>query len=142
MPPDLRRFIEQSLGALEREAPAFHLPLCATMRGRRLSVAGDGDPFALCFDASVVSSADTDGSEDVHLRVGNRTLLALVDGELSLEAALREDSLELRGRVTHVANTFDALQIYVRGVIRCPSQPQLLTTFRASTSLPSSEVPR
>ena len=142
MPPDLRRFVEQSLRALAREAPAFYVRLCATLAGRRLLVGGDGEPFALCFRSEIVMTVPPDGSEDVYLAVSRRTMLALVDGEVTLEDALRQDCLAVRGRLTHVADLFDGLLIYLRGGIRCPSFPPLLSEFRRSTPASNYEVPR
>jgi hypothetical protein len=133
VPPDLRWFVERSLTALEREAPAFHAQLCSTLRGRRVRITGDGDPFALRFDAGTVTNTEPDGSEDVLLSVGNQALLELVDGQLSIEEALRQDRLEMRGQLRGVVDVFDALVIYVRGAIRCPACPPLLSEFRAAT---------
>ena len=133
MLPDLRQFVERSLAALDREAPAFHEQLCSMLRGVRLRITGDGDPFALRFDAATVVSAQPDGAEPVHLRVGHRALLDIVDGRLSIEEALRQDRLEMRGDLRVVSDVFEALVIYVRGAIRCPSSPHLLSEFRAST---------
>jgi hypothetical protein len=140
VPPDLRQFVEGSLDTLAREAPAFHSRLCVTLLGRRLRVRGDGEPFALHFGRGLVASVPPDGSEDLHLSVDRRSLLALVDGELTLEDALRQDRLELRGDLRHVVDLFDGLLIYLRGGIRCPSFPQLLSDFRASK--PAYEVSR
>ena len=105
-------------------------------------MSGDGDRFALDFENGIVTSVLPDGTEHLDLRVDRRSLLALVDGELSLEDALRQDGLELRGDLRHVIDFFDGLLIYLRGGIRCPSFPQLLADFRASSAGAPYEVSR
>jgi len=142
VPPDLRQFVERSLSALARDAPAFYSRLCATLLGRRLLVRGDGEPFALDFERGIATIEAPDGSEDLYLGIGHRTILALVDGEVTLEEALRQDRLVLRGSLTRVADVFDGLLIYLRGGIRCPSFPQLLSDFRAPMRHSPHEVSR
>jgi hypothetical protein len=120
------------LGALEREAPTFHTKLCGTLNGLCLCIRSDGQPFALRFSAGSVASVQPDGSEQVHLSVDRPTIKALVDGELTLEDALRRGRLELFGTPTNVAHVFDGLLVYVNGGIRCPSFRHLLSAFNTS----------
>jgi hypothetical protein len=138
--PDLRHYADRSLHALAREAPAFYAHLCATLRGQRLHVNRGREEFALHFQGETVVTAPPDGSEDLHLGVDRRTILALFDGELTLEEALLQDRLTVRGSLAQVSDMFDALLIYLRGAIRCPSFPSLLSDFRAPVRTPRSEV--
>jgi hypothetical protein len=137
VPRELRPFVERSLQLLEREAPHFHARVCLTLRGRRVLVgglAGSGErPFALSFDGGMVDCVEPDGAEDVHFGIDRVTILALVDGEWTLEHALREERFDVRGRLGDVADLFDGWLAYVRGAIRCPSFPQLLSEFRADS---------
>ena len=132
MPPDLRRFVEDSLAVLSREAPVSYSTLCATLAGRRVCISCDGDVFALCFGSAAVSTVAARPSDGVHLTVDRPTIFALVDGEFTFEEALREDRLDVRGEVTAVADLFDGLLVYLRGAVRCPSLPPLLADFRGA----------
>ena len=131
---DLRAFLERSLNLLAREAPGAYSRLCGTLAGRRLCVEGDGMAFTLRFDADAAVSRAALGDEEISISVDRRSILALVDGELTLEEALRQDRLVVRGAVADAARAFDALLIFVRGAIRCPSFPALLSEFRSSDS--------
>jgi hypothetical protein len=127
---ELRDFIERSLRALAVEAAPCYAQLCERLRGRRLRIGGDGAPLVLAFGAHAVVSLDAREPADVDLHVDRTTLLALVDGELTLEEALRRDGLVMRGRVADLADAFDGLTSYVRGGVRCPSFPTLLAAYR------------
>jgi hypothetical protein len=128
--PDLRVFVEESLDALEHEASQSYLRLCETLGRRRVCIAGDGERFVLRFDARTVISAQADGTEEVFVGISRSTILELVDGRLRLEDALRRDLLDVRASIADAATVFDGLLTYLRGAIRCPSMPRLLSQFR------------
>lgn len=130
MPAELRHFIERSLRALQVEAAPCYAQLCERLCGRRLRIGGDGAPIVLVFTRNAVSCLDARGPADVDLRVDRMTLLALADGEITLEDALRRDALVVRGRVADLADAFDGLTWYLRGGVRCPSFPTLLAAYR------------
>jgi hypothetical protein len=131
--PDLRVFVEKSLDALEREASQSYLRLCETLDRRRVCIAGDGERFVLRFNDRAVTSAQVDGTEDVFIGLSRDTILELVDGSLRLEDALRLDLLDVRASVGDAAAAFDGLLVYLRGAIRCPSMPRLLSQFRGAS---------
>jgi len=106
--------------------------VCSTLAGRRISVEGDDRPFAVQFSSTAAWFVEVDGQQHVVTRLEPSTVLALLDGDLRLEDALRNDLLVVRGSVRYAADVFDALMIYLRGAIRCPSSPSLLAQFRAS----------
>lgn len=135
MPPsDLRTFVERSLIALEYEAPASYRRLCGALAGQRVGISADGRQFALDCNGRTITAGPADGREGIVLGTDRETILALIDGVLSLEDALRKDRLIARGGVTLAVRTFDALLIYLRGAVRCPSLPPMLEQFRAAGS--------
>lgn len=140
MPRELRHFVERSLRILDREAPAFFIRLCEMLDGRRMAVADETSVFALHFTRDAVACLAPDGSEDVRVVVNAATLLALIDGELTLENALRQERLGVRSPVGVAADVFDGLVVYVRGAVRCPSAPRLLVEFRQSDAAKSSRT--
>ena len=128
--PDLRTFLERSLTVLAREAPESYRRLCGALTGRRIRVDDGERPFALRFDAGAVLCADADGQESIFAGIDRPTVLSLIDGAITLEGALRSDRLVVRAGVTDVAVAFEGLLVYVRGALRCPSFPDLLSEFR------------
>ena len=129
--PDLRAFLAQSLALLAREAPGSYARLCYTLAGKRVCVDGDGQRFALRFDAHGVDTATASGTEGIFAGVDRSTILALVDGSMTLDQSLRDDRLLIRAQVADAATLFDGLSIYLRGAIRSVSFPTLLAEFRA-----------
>ena len=129
--PDLRAFLAQSLALLAREAPGSYERLCHTLAGKRVCVDGDGQRFALRFESHGVETVTASGAENLCAGVDRSTILALIDGAITLDQALRDDDLLIRARVADAATLFDGLSIYLRGAIRCVSFPMLLAEFRA-----------
>ena len=142
MPRSLRMFFERSLDALAVEAPAFHESLCRTLNNRQVCIRATGERFTLTVTGRRIDLVAPSGAEHIRLDVTAGVILALVDGELLLEEALRTGRLSVYGGVAHVPDLFDALVIYVRGAIRCPSFPVILSDFRRSSTELLHEVQR
>ena len=129
--PDLRAFLARSLALLAREAPGSYERLCHTLAGKRVCIDGDGRRFALRFEPHGVETVTPSGTENICAGVDRSTILALVDGTVTLDQALRDDRLHIRAQVADAATLFDGLSIYLRGAIRSASFPMLLAEFRA-----------
>lgn len=133
-PPDLRSFLEQSFALLRDEAPAAHRRLHRSLDRLGLCIVEGGRRFAVQCETDRLVTGTVNGDTAVVTAVECATILALVDGELPLEQAIREDRLFVRGGIRDVAAAFDALSIYLRGAIRCPSFPALLNAYRSAAS--------
>lgn len=131
-PRDVRGFLEASLAVLAHEAPPAYQRLCRTLAGRRVCIADGSQRFTLRFESNAVVTTPETGAEEIRTGVDRRTILALVDGALTLTDAVREERLVVRAAIADAAAAFDALLIYVGGAVRCPSFPRLLSEFRAS----------
>jgi hypothetical protein len=141
VPRNLRQFFESSFETLRHEAPQFLERLCSTLSNRQVGICSGSETFCVKFQRHGVHVEDARPAEDVRLAVGRRTILALADGELTLEDALREDRLEFYGSVECVADFYDGLQIYIAGATRCRGFSRLLTDFRVSLHSDDHEVP-
>jgi hypothetical protein len=141
VPHSLRQFIEDSFVAVRRDAPRVFQQLCTTLSGRCVAVRSSHEEFWLRFQKRDVHVVAAGVAEDVRLSIDRQTILALVDGELTIEDALRDDRLELYGAVERVTEFYDGLQVYVAGAVRCPDFPRLLTEFRISSHAYDQEVP-
>ena len=131
-PPDLRTFLDRSFEVLACEAPGASSRLGHALADLDLCVIDGDRRFAVRHDATRLVSGALRGDEPVVTRVDRSTILALVDGVLTLEDAVRQDRLFVRASPPLAARVFDALSIYVRGAIRCPSFPALLADFRST----------
>lgn len=133
-PLDLRIFLDRSFELLARDAPGAYSRVCDALGGVDLCVVDGGRRFAVRSHGGRLASGAVRGDEHVVIGVDQQTILALVDGHLSLEQALREERLFVEGSPSHAANAFDALSIYLRGAVRCTSFPALLADFRSTAS--------
>ena len=132
--PELRSFLDRSFVIFGREAPGAYGRLCQALAGLRMRVTDGDAQFALRSEAQCMVSDDAQGDEPILVTIERDTLLALADGAVSIEEALRADGLFVRASVPHAAITFDALSIYLNGAIRCRSFPALLADFRSRHS--------
>jgi hypothetical protein len=144
--PDFPAFLDRSLAVLRSEAPAHHAELAVLLGARGLCCEVDGRSVALCFDGARHALRPPDRREAVSLCTDRRTILDLVDGELTLLDALLEERLWLAGSADAVTRFDEALTCYLDGAIRCPSLPPLLEEFRRAglevTLLPAAEAHR
>jgi hypothetical protein len=132
--PDLRTFLERSFVVLAHEAPGAYARLHRSFARIALCVVDGDRRFAVRCDPDRIMTDLVRGDEDIVTAIDSPTILALVDGELTFEQALRQDRLFVLGAVGQAASAFEALSIYLRGAIRCPSFPALLASFRSSIS--------
>lgn len=132
VPLSLRSFLDRSLTILAREAPDSYRRLCTMLAGRRLRVTGDNEEFGLDFHDRSVATTAARGDEAIVAGIDRRTIVAMIDGHLTIDEALRLDRFGVRAAVTDALTAFDGIEIYLRGAVRCPSFPGLLDDFRAS----------
>lgn len=130
------RTLEVSLGALRDEAPASFAHLEAALRDRPVFFDVDDAPFRLIFETGEFRLAEASRREhgEVEVALSKPTVLALLEGRLSLEDAVRTDRLRLYGEPARLVVFFDALLVYLRGAVRCPSFPDLLADYRSETA--------
>jgi hypothetical protein len=136
-------FLARSLAVLEREMPRSHARLCAVMRDRCAAFRVDGPPVLLAFgDGGPTLGPLAGTAPGVECELSKQTILDLVDGRLSLEEAVRGDRFLLRAPVRELQVFFEALQLYFRGAVRCPSLPVLLEAYRRGGAAVEPETPR
>lgn len=127
--PGIAGLLAESLVCLEREAPGCHARLATRLAGyafdltigeRRMALRGDGVRISLgpACDAPV------------HVQTSLAVILAVLDGDLSFVAAVRDDRLDVRGPLTDLLVLHGALADYVHGAVRSPSFPRLLHRLR------------
>ena len=124
--------LEQSLEVLRHEMPDAHDEFVRTLERRLVSIETDGERRVASFSESGMRTHDTGERADVEIAFGRATVLDLVDGHLSLPHAVMTGRIELRGGIESIGRFDRALQSYVSGAVRCPSMPQVMSSFRWS----------
>jgi hypothetical protein len=126
-------FLERALALLARESPPH---LTATMDGlgeRALSVAIDRGPAVrVCFAAQrVVAMSDIPG--EIAVAIADADLRRFLAGRVTVEEAVIDGSLAVRGRLDDVRAFLDALAAWLHGALRTPALALLLHEYLAQT---------
>lgn len=125
------RFLAESLDLLATEVAPFQERLAAVFAGREINVAVDGDAVGLVARAGRVRVGMPSAVPHVELTSDTSSILAVLDGELTLADAVLADRLVVRGALPDVVAFHDGLATYVHGAVRAPSFADLLRRFRA-----------
>ena len=123
--------VEESFAALQRELPEAHLRIREHLADLSLRVEIDDERFGLAFSAAQVQVTAQHGVAAARVRTGRAGISALLDGDVSLADAVREDRLQVVAPLEVLARLQEGLRLYVHGAVRCPAFPGFLERFRA-----------
>lgn len=126
----LAGFIGTSFKILSDEFPAAYFLMSASLNPRRVLLHIDGETVALAFDLRGAQIAASSSAPEVEIDSTKQTILDVIDARLTLNDAVWNDAIRVKGKVEDVAICHEALLTYVRGAVRCPSFPLLLEQFR------------
>jgi hypothetical protein len=126
-------YLAASLERIEGDVREVYALLRRTLgsRAMRLDVGGEivwvrDDGVRL-----VVAEPDDGGARAaVETRTTRRAIVALADGDVTLEEAVTEGRVELRGSVEDLEAGMEALAAYLNGAARCPELLGLMDEFR------------
>jgi hypothetical protein len=135
-------FLEHSMTLLAAEKPLVYARLCAFLRDREARVTVDDERTGIAFPAGAFRLCDDVEHPFIELSSSRATVLAVVDGRLTLEEAVWGEHLELRGHLDDLVRFHDALVLYLHGAVRCPSFPWLLDRYRDADVPSAAEVER
>lgn len=130
MPPDFRSFLEESLSDIALNEPEAHSALRDALGSLTARLTNEDGDFTIA--ASNAGWTFGEGDADVAVAFDAATVLALVDGALTLTEAIDAERLRIFGSVAAVAAFYDALLIYLEGLLRAPGAPDLLRRYRES----------
>ncbi len=119
--------LRESLHRLATEAPSGHRRLADVLGPLRVTIDVDGEVFALHGGDTVAVTAP--GPADVVIATSRAAILALLDAETSLAAAVDADRVRVRGRLADVLRAYDALMAYVHAAVRAPGTAALRDRF-------------
>jgi hypothetical protein len=122
-------FLERSLAAIELEMPEVYRLLSGCLDGRSVRLSIGDELLWVGGSSGRVRLSSTGSNSVVEFATDRGTLLDLVTTRHSFLDALLEERIRLRGGVDDLLSFHDALQIYLRGAVRCPSLPALLSQF-------------
>lgn len=122
--------LEASIVVLRAEMPPAYTALRAALGGRTIGLEADGERRRISFDASGMTSTHDREPARLEIALDRSTVLELIDARLALPEAVLEDRLRLRGSWREIDRFDEAFRAYVRGAVRCPSLPALLSRFR------------
>lgn len=127
-------FLARSLLVVEREHPRIYVQLALAVRalsvlcevdGEQISIQSDGERLGL----RPLSAAQEMELGSVQLRTTRRVIRQLLQGKLTLEGAVWDDDVFLRGELEQVLAFYDGLQFYFAAAVRAPTFPFLLREF-------------
>lgn len=136
---NFRGFLEQSLLCMRQEVPWAHDAMLEQLDGFAVTIVVDTEQVMITGTRERLVLAQASGAVDVELRTSAATIVALATGMDTLERAILEDRIFLRGSASHLLRFYDGLLLYLHGAVRGPSFPYLLarfqTDFKAVTPL-------
>jgi hypothetical protein len=131
MPPrEFFTFLHDSLVRLAVEVPEAHRALAAAMGRTRARLVADGDARTIRFDFPYWTIYADDNEADLEVAFDRELVLDLVDGRLTLEEAIYQERLLMRGSIETIERFHDALMIYLEGLLRTSHAPALLAHYR------------
>ena len=122
-------YLTESLDRIAGDVPWAYAAILARLGARVVRVRLSGEALTIRGDGGRVRLGD-DGSGDVEVSTVRAELVALADGEMTLEEAVTAERLELRGRVDDLMAGLLALEAYLHGAVRCPELSGLMDAFR------------
>jgi hypothetical protein len=131
-PHEFRSLLERARTTLAREAPGHYARFAALLEDAPLRIDVDRVPLLLRFCGNEHRLDDDDAWAASEVRADAATILALLDGELTLVDAALGERLFLRGSLESVARFERGLELFMDGAVRSPSMPALLQELRSS----------
>jgi len=126
---EFRDFLARSLELLAAESPQAYAQLARALDALPLALEVDGAAMRLVFEQGHHAVCDA-APAPVLLRTSRPAILDLVDGRVTLIAALRTERLWLQGKPKSLVRFDAALRAYLAGAVRSPSFQPLLADYR------------
>lgn len=124
-------YLTESLASIEAGAPAAYALLRRTLGTRRVRLDVGGEVLGLQADESRIAVTAGEGPAEVDTWTTRAAIVALADGEVTLEQAVLEERMDLQGTVDDLLAGVDALSAYLSGAARCPELIALMDDFRS-----------
>lgn len=130
MPRDVRSFLEDALGEIARSEPEADRALRAALRGLRARLSDGARSFVLQADGEGWRFCDGAGTADIAVAFDEAVILDLIEGALTLNEAILGERITVFGPIDNICQFYDALFIFLEGLLRASGAPMLLERFR------------
>ncbi len=131
---DFFSYLSKSLDLLQHESRENYGRLAAGLNDLRINIrAGTRARVAYFGDGQFVIEP-AGGHADIWLAFDEGTILHVIDGRSSLEEAVLDGAIFIRGNVQKIETLYSALAAYLDGAMRSPGFPALLADYRQEFS--------
>jgi hypothetical protein len=135
MPPtDFFGFLTESLDLLDKESRESYLRLVSALGGLRASISTGAKKRLVYFDGDRFVVATDLLNPDIEVVFRDDAVIDLIDGNCSLEQAVLNDAIFVRGAMSILEKFYFALGIYLQCALRSRSFPALLSRYRQAVA--------
>lgn len=126
-------FLARSILVVEREQGRIYERLALSIRDLSVVCEVDGERIRMVSDGKRLRLSEiadgVDVPQNVILRTSRGVIRQLLQGEVTLERAVWNDAVFLKGELEHVLAFYDGLQLYFAAAVRTPAFPLLMRDF-------------
>ena len=127
---DFFSFLRASLSVLAEEEHKAHSALVAALGPLRARLVADGAEASIWLDSSKWTIYRGPTDSDLEVTFDRRVILDLIDGRLTMHDAIDRERLKLRGSPEAIVSFYEALMIYLEGLMRAPGAGAILKDYR------------
>jgi hypothetical protein len=128
--PTFAALVTTSLEVLSAECPEAYTRICQLLAPHEVCLEVGAETVSIRFQPTLAEVLPLPQEPAVFFSAAKQTLLDLADARYTLESAIMRDLLHVRGKMDHLIQFYESLQLYIQGAVRCPSFPGLLTYYR------------
>ncbi|MDC3378996.1 hypothetical protein OAX78_01780 [Planctomycetota bacterium] len=129
-PTTFRAYVVAGLDALHDEMPRAYRRLIAELGDREVLLRVGSEEVSVRFVGEQPPVRPAPVQPQVVLSTAASTIVALADAELTVEDAIWEDRVLLRGALPDLLAFHDALHVFLHGAVRSPSFSRRMKSFR------------
>lgn len=126
----VRDVFESALDLLRQEQYKFYFQMQAQLRGCPIQFSVDHERFGFAVTSHQLDIVDECFAPLVRVETSRRVICHLLDDELSLIDAAKQDRLKLQGGVESLVCLDNALGSFLRGIYKCSRAPELVRELR------------
>jgi hypothetical protein len=132
-------FLADSIDLLKKESSENYLQLASALAGLQASISTGLEKRLVYFDGNQFVVTTDLSNPDIDVVFRNDVIIDLIDGRYSLEKAVLDDAVFVKGTVVMLEKFYSALSIYLQGALRSRSFPFLLANYRRAVSTEDSQ---
>jgi hypothetical protein len=122
-------FLRKALDAIAAEVPVAHRAIARALRTRTVSLDVDGDRVLLAMIDGRHTLREDAAASSIELHADGATLAGLLEARFTLEDALIEGTLVLRGAADDLVALLEVVTAFIHGGARSLSVPPLLGAY-------------